>query len=586
MKYINKLKKIDNYFAYLLFAILILWPLYFIPKGIDYNDTGYYLSHYKYFFSGDINPNITLGLSNFFGGLFFLISPEQKLLFFRVLDWIFNSISISLLYFMLRDKAAKSLVLSFVLMGSFYIKKFPMTLSYNTFSYTLYMVALFLMYQALTKKSKKYMIFAGLVIGFNVFFRVSNAFFAISVLVPFWYFIFCRNKKAIPLSSALKDSFSYAGIYSAFGLIGLSFGALILLISFGPHNFISEIQRSFLLASGNTSHSFSTMLPKLIESIGLAFEEFLNLRFTFFVVFLAGAIAGLLYKVKYLRPVSFLIAVGVCLYFTLVNITIFDIWTNGSYIIMAFVFALIGLVLFAKIKPNISLVCAMLILYMLSIPLGSNIGLIQFVLSMYFLLGTLAVVIYNLPSIFDEKKNKLFQILNIMAKGACYVLLLLLFVVSVQNSYIDLVNGYSYGEKFSYNLIRKTSVPALEGMHSNYEKTISISRYYKEISKPEYADNPLIAVADFSMAYTLTDHKPYLRNILADYESLKEEDFDSLMEKAKDLEQKPIIAIGDYRQRTFLMLNSRYKELIDFAEENNYTLIEDKYFRLYLPKED
>ncbi|NMD37065.1 MAG: hypothetical protein GYA87_00075 [Christensenellaceae bacterium] len=576
--------------------ILLLWPVFFVTRGVDVHDAGYYLANYKYYLSGELNPNISMALSNIVGALIYKISPDAKLLTFRLLDWALNAFTWYIVIKLFKNYIPALWLIPMMFIGEAMIRRYPMTLSYNTFSFSFFIIALYLLIKGLNEDNQKYINISGLVIGLNVFFRIPNALQAISVFLPLWYAFTGKN--------TIEKGFKQALKFSLFGFIGLFLGFGIVVMLFGTNNVIAGLNALFHLSKGDSSHGITSMFDRIISESNQGIMFILDhakvymaiiLSSVFFTVFVS--------KVK--SKLKYILYVFACLG------VIFASWWVSRRIsqsisvfiitLISFPLSILGAIVYRKSKPLLSLILASNIIFMLTVPLGTDNGLMQFNCALPYVALSIVAAINNLTfackyinkAIEDiDNTNKKFKInktnINVffahIIKTAAILLLAVFIGINLKAAIFDTLLKLSYGDH-SYNaLTTSNNVPQLYGMKTVPVRALGLEKYYNDINKDELKNYKLMVIGDAPIVYILSDNKPFFGEVWADLDVVSYEEYTTkLIQAAKD-ENLPLILIADFKQINKFLDRSKNKFAEEFVKNNNYTLIgEDITFKLYKP---
>lgn len=169
-------------------AAIIQAPLLFY--GVDLADTGFYMSFYEWIFKDPacVEYNFMYYLTGIVGGIWHSIWPG--LLSLRVLGLLVNLCTVWVLTRIITDVRALAASVAMVLFG-LYIS--PSTFNYDTLSACLTVTGLWFMIRS-GKTGWKWTFVAGIIMGINVFSRVSNlaglGYVLYYLIQSFWH----RNK--------------------------------------------------------------------------------------------------------------------------------------------------------------------------------------------------------------------------------------------------------------------------------------------------------------------------------------------------------------------------------------------------------
>lgn len=565
-------KKYDNAISKLLLGLMFLWPLFFITKSIDHLDSGFYLSQYKYYFENSVNTLSVFGLSNFFGAIFYKVLPEAKFLSFRVLDWIANSIAWVFAYKIAVRSLPKSWSAVAVLAGSIFVRRYPMILSYNTFSFMLLCIAMYYLQTGIINKENKRIIISGAVIGFNVFFRLPNALQCLYVLIPMLS-ILSFSKDEIKAQS--NNAFRQCLYFTAAGFVGLFAGFALCIAEKGFAGTIESIGFTFTwLNEGN--HASSNMLERVKRGY-LDFQEYWdNLANYPYYILASGILFGVAkYKIKN-KTLLFGLVVGLILALAkFTSITVENLqFIDNSTIIAPYFISLIACVIsliFIRKNKEAFITVLMFTLLMLIFPLGTDNGIMHACLFMYIIFLNFLVALngFNLQNnIFGSVIKSIFTIASI--------LMILTFGIGGTKN-ILLAQSYNDGprSKQTYSV----NVPILRGMQTVETRAEAIQSLYDELeSLEEFKDRELLMLGNCPLAYTITDFRPFDGEIWPDLEYIDKE---KILNDLNSSKKSPIIVVAKFNSTT--KTPEHIQKIVEFATRNGYSKLEKEYFSIYLP---
>lgn len=149
-------------------ATVIQLPLLFI--GIDLADTGFYMTFYDQIFKapGSVEYNFMYYLTGIVGGVWHAVWPGVFSL--RVLGMLVNLWTVWVLTRIIQDWRAVMLSVAIILFGLYTA---PMTFNYDTLTSALTVTGFWFMLRT-SDGGWKWPLFAGIIMGINVFSRISN----------------------------------------------------------------------------------------------------------------------------------------------------------------------------------------------------------------------------------------------------------------------------------------------------------------------------------------------------------------------------------------------------------------------------
>lgn len=565
-------KKYDNALSKLLLVIMFLWPLFFITKSIDHLDSGSYLTQYKYYFEGNVNSVAAIELSNLFGAIFYKVLPEAKFLSFRVLDWIANCVTWLFAYKIAIRSLPKSLSAVAVLAGSIFVRRYPMILSYNTFSFMLLCIAMYYLQTGIINKENKSIVISGAVIGFNVFFRLPNALQCLYVFIPMLS-ILSFSKDEIKAQSS--NAFRQCLYFTIAGFIGLFAGFAICVATKGFSGAIKSISLTIsLLNEGN--HASSYMLERIKREY-LDFKQYWgNLANYPYYILVSGIIFGVAkYKVKN-RAVMFGLVAGLILVIAkFTSITVENLqFIDNSTIIVPYFISLIACVIsliFIRKNNEAFITVLMFTFLMLIFPIGTDNGIMHSCLFMYIVFLNFLVALngFNLQN----------KILGSVIKSIFTLVSILIILTFGMGGTKNILLAQSYNDGPRSKQTYSVNVPTLRGMQTVETRAEAIQSLYDELeSLEEFKDRELLMLGNCPLAYAITDFKPFAGEFWPDLEYVDKE---KILEDLNSSKKFPIIVVAKFNSTT--NTPEYIQKILDFAAENGYSKLEREYFSLYLP---
>ena len=207
-------------------VVLLILPLINYDQGIDISDSTYSLGNYMFADRLDGMWVISTFLSNRIGSFILKLPGADQLRFANIYTGLVLSSIALIVYFALKDDlGAKN-----VFIGEFASVCFcwiPTTILYNYLSYLFMVVGALLLYKGIVKDSKKRLLFAGVILGLNVFVRIPNITqMALIITLWAWGLIYKRNvvkKTLICIAGYLVGlGLCVTSIIATYGLNGLS----------------------------------------------------------------------------------------------------------------------------------------------------------------------------------------------------------------------------------------------------------------------------------------------------------------------------------------------------------------------------
>ena len=247
-------------------VLLTLWQLVVATFGVDLCDTGYYFTFFDNVFKApdSVEYNFMYYLSGLVGGVLDVLLPEGgKWMAMRAAGVLCNVGVMTILALTLRRILPASAVILGFLMVVASLVQFPYTFNNDLMSALLWIAALALTYQGLTGGKLRHLLWAGIIVGMNVFTRIPNVLavsLAVMPLIAHFY-----NKRP------LRDCWRQCGLV----LLGVLVGIVVvigMMMALG-HWEIFKQNMSDLLgvatgSSGEASHNAGGLLMEMMRFYG------------------------------------------------------------------------------------------------------------------------------------------------------------------------------------------------------------------------------------------------------------------------------------------------------------------------------
>lgn len=243
---------------YLAFLIPFVYRLIMSSQGVDSTDIGFCNTFYQAIFNEpDTNEFCFIYyLTGFVGGLWESLFGNFGLMGFRVLETITLSAAVYFLYATFKDRMSKELSFAAVFLSML----FPViivTFHYDTLSYLLISIAVFMYSKYLKTQSFKWLFVTGLIIGFSFFARIVNLSFSILAILPL-LITTCSKEQKLKACSYMICGMGVA-IFIIF-LVMLVFNHIDYYIA-GLHDAFSTLSRS------EATHSKNEMIFRYMKSL-------------------------------------------------------------------------------------------------------------------------------------------------------------------------------------------------------------------------------------------------------------------------------------------------------------------------------
>lgn len=256
MKQLQKIyQKYKNCITNLIFPmILLFYPLIKINQGIDVSDSTYSLGNYLFFDRLEGTWVISTYLSNVIGWILTKLPFGTTLLGMNLYTGLIVSVLVIILYYLLRKWMPDWIVFAgeFIAIGFLWI---PTGILYNYLTYVFFALGAVFLYKGLTEEKNRLLIFAGIMLGINVWVRIPNL-AEMALIVCVWYYCYIEHKNALR-----KTGFCVAGY-----AIGVFVPLVMILIQYGLSGIMEMIQGLSQIQSGDDTYSIFSMLKATADA--------------------------------------------------------------------------------------------------------------------------------------------------------------------------------------------------------------------------------------------------------------------------------------------------------------------------------
>ncbi len=545
--------------------------IWITPHGFDPIDSGALLVQY----SATLDAARPVGVGTFLtvwaGHLLHSLVPSHQLLFLSLLTWVLFALEGLMVYRMVRPFLPVSLSV-FLPIGGIFMNKFFDLLGYNNWSVFFFILMLFLLEQWMRTSRLFWVFLAGCMVGVSTGFRLPNLLQGTMVLGVFWYEWHSRSfQKAwgASLLFCVGGLFSLASVWGAYGV----FYGMDVLFGYVPQ------YAGRLNTNSGIGYSAAEMLSALFSGLGKG----LLLLFPFVLLALAAA-AGLHFFSRKRKQgpgrIFLLAAAGVCsavCFFFALNVSSPD-WLGARRpslcLIAAFclLICLAGAFAFMKASPRLSTLCVFAIGMILIVTLGTNNGILFFMMGMTYYVPVAAAAFVQLKKrFFPNSRPLLYCSVTLLQWTACFSFVLFSFFNFFTYEYLD---GRSAAT------VTEVSIPQLAGMKTTPERS-AMYQEFMEVSAP-YRGGMAVIYGSFPIGHYLSDTQPALGQIWPDLPSYSLEQLQDALHRLEQEQSWPPLIFAypfgpDYRYAP-----EKWLEIEAFAQRNAYTLsYQSEHFLLY-----
>ena len=569
-------------------ALLLIWPLLFVNKGVDLLDTEFYLGYYKWGLRDPSLLSFDMPLSDITGALLYSLLPSHQLLIFRLLDVLANW-GICLCIYKMVGKQKNTLLLLGMLLGSLFLKRLTMTLSYNSFSTLLCALAMLGTVRGLEKENTMRITLAGAAAGIAVLYRPPNLLMSTIIL-------------AIPLYGLLsgwswKKIWQYALVFVGGYFLSLAAGFMLVIAIKG----FSETMQGYLklAALGTTDtadnpHSIKNMLLRTANGLMMGARLTLVPAAAALAVSLCLGLALHFLRKRSLEKRRLTRILGISAILTGLALGVaareqywadFDTFYFLDFYSRAMALAcLVGgcAVLFCKkLDPKQAVLGLLLGGSVFYMALGTSNGLFQFILFGAPIVG-LTVYLLGSWAKAPDWEGKLTKKLQPHVR---FVSLAVLTSLLAECLFVGghLLKTYTYWDEAPDKLTTEVRVPELAGMKTTPEKAAMLEQFHADMSDPALEGYPLAITESFCAAYVIADNEPFFPTMWPSLDSYNMKQFKTNLETREAAGELPIIVVF---QEPYLSVTSPEKTqmLKDLAERQGYAAISwQEDYRILVP---
>lgn len=584
MKQLQKLyQKYNNCITKWIFPLILLWyPLIKINQGVDVSDSTYSLGNYLFFPEMKGMWVVSTYLSNVIGWLMVKLPFADRLLVMNLYTGLLISALVLFLYFFMRKWMPEWIIFigEIIAIGFLWI---PTGILYNYLTYGFLAVGALLLYKGLVEEKDRLLIAAGVILGLNVWIRVSNL-TEMALIVCVWYHCYIRRER---IQNFLQTLLRKTGRCIAGYAVGAIVPLIAILLQYGLSGIMDMVAGLTQVQNVDDSYTIFSM-------IGAAIDAYVRTgKWAAFIV--AGMVLGLaMFMVK---KESF-IPVKKAVYIAGILVLIRFFWGRGMFSFRyyedyssMYEWGMIGLYLalaaciylfVAKGVSSSEKLWGMLSLVILCItPLGSNNYTYQNLNNLFL---TAPITVYAFVKWFRRRYPAEKKVLLFPSKAMVSALALMILIQSVGFHLVFVFRDGMDGTKRNTTIMEpkavagmkttKINAKALSGLLVYMEKEHDADKSETEIRAVYFGDCP-------GLAYLLG--KPAAIDTtwpdLASYSLTQFED------SLASLEDRPVIIIRNVESDSEVWI-AKKEVLQDYMSAKHYeSAYENEGYTVYQPQE-
>lgn len=563
---------------YVAMVILFLYAFRNVNEGIDVTDTGYHFSNFLYMSEMDPMWIFSTYLASLLGHFFTTLPGGNTLLGLNIYSACIPAL-LGVLTFAFFVKVVKTGILeSFIgVLIALSLCWCPTTCVYNYMTYLFFGAGAICLYIGLAQDKKRYLIYAGLLLGLNVLVRFPNAAEAALIIVV-WYVCFLKKE---PIKAYLqKTGWCLLGY-----LLGLGIVFLQIQCKYGIEEYVNGILRLFGMTENASDYTPYAMVYNIVKAYLYSGKWFLIIA----VCVWLGIAGYMFFPGRFMKRKA--IGYAIC---CLVLIRwfygqgMFSLVFHGEgygailnwgvvFVIAALVFALYAIV-HPKAEMTEKTLAAIVVIVIGITPLGSNNQL-------YSNLNNMFLVLPFIFAFLSKRILKNEQYVCVMKGHMLPLSVWPLRIMSLICTCVLLFQAVSFGNTFVFRDLlprdsKVTTIPALKHMNTNAENAAYLEELGAYVTDADLVGEHVLLYGDVP-ALSAYLGMPFVMSPWPDLASYTRETFELELQKVVDnLEEKrPVIIMGNkfYKSLTTLEENVtkegfKLAYLKDMIRENDYKL--------------
>lgn len=264
--------------------ILLCYPLRKATLGLDLMDAGYALGNYRFFDTMNETWKLATYLANVLGVLFMKLPFGDTWVGMNVYTSLLIGMTAAASYlFLKKQNIGKRWLLFLGEMVALSLCWAPSVILYHYLSYIFMTAAVMLLYAALTKEKKAYLVIAGIILGAAVAVRMPNITY-MALIIPVWFYAWLKRKETA--GTWLLRLIGQTGYCILGYVIGLGIPIGYICIRYGIEAYPAMIASYFGMTDTATDYKPVSMITAMFDDY-MAYGVWL-------VLFVIYAIAGLI----------------------------------------------------------------------------------------------------------------------------------------------------------------------------------------------------------------------------------------------------------------------------------------------------
>ena len=558
--------------------VLFLYAAYFNGRGIDSSDTTYALGNYQHMDELDPMWIIATYMSNIIGRLLLSLPGTGTLYGVTIYANCIFALFVEAVYIVLSRLIKPGLVFAaeLIAVGVYWC---PKVIFYNSITYYLMTLAIFLLVYGLKENSSKFLIVSGTILGFNVFVRFSNALESLLIL-GVWFYEIVEHHNIFEI--AKKTVLCMAGY-----LFGFAVPLVLVVKKYDIDTYFDMIKSLFEMTHTARDYGdgvFRAMIYQIVDTFG-------NLRYLILLAILFAISFSIIFKLfgdktknakilaAFVKISNVIALVFICFYFFKKGIYTISYYEYSSifrsvnmFIVLAFacnVLNVIGIISNSSIFRSMSFIS---LVQMLIAPIGTN-NHMYAVMSNLFITAPLTFAI--LHCIYEKLRNKRYRFaITSVCIYIAWITILQSFIFHLKFSYMDGNNGGRLDTKV-------TNISRLDGLYTTKDKAYNLEGLYAYIGDNDMTGYKAMFFGQDTagLAYIM-DIEPATNTLWPDLDSYTVSKYDQALSELKSQDEYLIIISS--RLTYGSNVNTKKQMLEEFIIENGcYKAYENEMYTLY-----
>ena len=562
--------------------VLFLCSFYDVNKGVDIKDAGYSMNYFLHFDNYPGNRMISRFWSNVVGHLFSLLPGGDTWLGLSLYATSIIGLTVVIAYFVCKRVMDWRMAAVSEIFAIFFCWN-PNVILYDYMSFLLFTLGGSLLLIALEKEEKKrYYVWAGVVLGMNVFVRLPNL-AEMAAIVLLWYTAFVKKwtwKQAVQRTLLCVTGYAIACVVSIASILKLyGFYELKLCVynlfnlsqSQDNYGLVYMVTETFRIVVGYAGYLVPLILLALLLGVLLKKDER----------------RGIVYKVIFFGLT--------CGYFWLAakqfKLFNWNFQTHESVLGLACLFLLWGLVcsvltLIVSKSHNARIYALVFIGVFFVMPLGSNNTIYLEIMNMFLLIP---ITVFLTANLLNEWKERIPSLTGLAINNAVRV-------ICYASAAVMMVQTIGYGMNYTFNdsIEVKAENYSYAGMYSSEERIALLDEMYAFCEQEELLGKEAIFYCNAPGLSFILDMPSALESSWADWYTFSIVRFAITMEELEwDIDngqEHPVVILSTPYDRYYRGEDvdwAKYPESMidDKAWTLNKFLRDNQYERIYVNEE-